>query len=130
MRSNRIEGIPTTVRKTEVRTTSVRSQKCECQQCERDNSANETKMRRSGVRRSGVRMRLCECDFTAIGQNSEMIQIVRSHSLCFHFRMEFGFKKNLSRSLSLFLSRVKVSVRVGSLSPTDRRKLVRESRSE
>ena len=31
----------------------------------------------------------CECDFSEIGQNSEMIQTVRSRSFCLR-RMEFG----------------------------------------
>ena len=40
----------------------------------------------------------CECDFSAIGQNSEMVQIVRSRSFFFFF-----FLKKLSQSLSFSL---------------------------
>ena len=53
----------------------------------------------------------CECDKSAIGQNSEMIQIVRSRSFC--LQDGFWFRKKNSLSVSLFLSWVRVRVRVG-----------------
>ena len=95
----RESGIPTTVRKTEVRTTPVRSQECECQQCE------ETTVRM----RQKCEGQVCEgqereCDFSAIGQNSELIQIERSRSLCLQDGVFFSL--SLSLSVSLFLSRV------------------------
>ena len=81
-------GIPTTVRKT-----PVRSQECECQQCE------ETTVRmRQKCEGQVCEGQECECDFSAIGQNSEVIQIERSHrSFCLQDGVFF---------FSLFLSRV------------------------
>ena len=91
-------GIPTTVRKTEVRTTPVRSQECECQQCE------ETTVRmRQKCEGQVCEGQECECDFSAIGQNSELIQIERSRSFCLQDGVFFF---SLSLSVSLFLSRV------------------------
>ena len=51
----------------------------------------------------------CECDLSAIGQNSEMIQIVRSRSFCLQDGVRFFFfffklNRKLSLSLSLSLS--------------------------
>ena len=65
----------------------------------------------------------CECDFSAIGQNSEVIQIERSRrSFCLQdgvFFLSFSLSLSLSFSLRLY---VRVRIRVGSLSPTDRQK--------
>ena len=91
--------------------------KCERHQCEAK-SANA-----NSVKETTVRMRQtlcegrvcegqeCECDFSAIGQNSEVIPIVRSRSFCLQdgvwFKKKKKKKKNsLSLSVSLFLSRV------------------------
>ena len=48
----------------------------------------------------------CECDFGAIGQNSEMIQVVRRRSFCLQDGVCFVFflKKTLSFSPSLSFS--------------------------
>ena len=118
-------GIPTTVRKTEVRTTPVRSHECECQQCE------ETTVRmRQKCEGQVCEGQECECDFSAIGQNSKVIQIERSRSFCLQdvvFSLSLFLSQSLSFSLGLY---VRVRIRVGSLSPTDRQKTARESRSE
>ena len=99
-------GIPTTVRKTEVRTTPVRSQECECQQCE------ETTVRmRQKCEGQVCEGQECECDFSAIGQNSEVIQIERSRSFC----LQDGVFLSLFLSQSLFFSLglyVRVRIRV------------------
>ena len=98
-------GIPTTVRKTEVRTTPVRSQECEYQQCE------ETTVRmRQKCEGQVCEGQECECDFSAIGQNSEVIQIERSRSFCLQDGVFFF---SLSLSVSLFLSRVIMVIRYG-----------------
>ena len=92
------QGIPTTVRKTEVRMTPVRSQECECQQCE------ETTVRmRQKCEGQVCEGKQCECDFSAIGQNSEVIQIERSRrSFCLQDGVIFlSFSLSLSLSLSL-----------------------------
>ena len=70
----------------------VSQQQCERQKCERHqcearsanaNSAKETTVRmRQKCDGQVCEGQECECDFSAIGQNSEMIQIVRSHSFC------------------------------------------------
>ena len=83
--------------------TTVSRQQCERQECEghqcearstNANSAKETTVRmRQECEGQVCEGQECECDFSAIGQNSEMIRIVRSRSFCFHFRMEFGLKK-------------------------------------
>ena len=92
-------GIPTTVRKTEVRTTPARSQECECQQCE------ETTVRmRQKCEGQVCEGQECECDFSAIGQNSELIQIERSRSFCLQDGVFF-----LSFSLGLYV-RVRIEV--------------------
>ena len=98
-------GIPTTVRKTEVRTTPVRSQECECQQCE------ETTVRmRQKCEGQVCEGQECECDFSAIGQNSEVIQIERSRSFCLQDGVFFFFlSQSLSFSLGLY---VRVRIRV------------------
>ena len=46
----------------------------------------------------------CECDFSANGQNSEAIQIVRSRSLCLPSGWSLVFKKKKKNSLSLCAS--------------------------
>ena len=111
----------------------VSRQRCERQKCERHqcearsanaNSANETTVRmRQKCEGQVCEGQECECDFTcsANGQNSEVIQIVRSRSLCLPSGW-FGLKKKKKKktlylsvqvqsaklflSLSLFLSRV------------------------
>ena len=91
-------GIPTTVRKTEVRTTPVRSQECECQQCE------ETTVRmRQKCEGQVCEGQECECDFSAIGQNSELIQIERSRSFCLQDGVFFSLSLSVSLSFSLGL---------------------------
>ena len=117
-------GIPTTERKTEVRTTPLRSQECECQQCE------ETTVRmRQKCEGQVCEGQQCECDFSAIGQNSEVIQIERSRlSFCLQDGVFFSLSLSVCLSFSLGLY-VRVRIRVGSLSPTDRQKTARESRS-
>ena len=111
------------------------------------NSANETTVRmRQKCEGQVCEGQECECDFSANGQNSEVIQIVRSRSLwdktpkwfksseaaASAFRMEFfSLSLFLSQSLSFSLGLyVRVRIRGGSLSPTDRQQTVRESRSE
>ena len=96
-----------------------------------DNSAKDRSANANSAKETTVRMRQicegqvcegqeCEFDFSAIGQNSEMIQIMRSRSVCLQDEVRFFFLTENSLSVSLFLSRVRV--RVGSLSPTDGRK--------
>ena len=95
---NESNGIPTTVRKTEVRTTPVRSQECEYQQCE------ETTVRmRQKCEGQVCEGQECECDFSAIGQNSEVIQIERSRSFCLQDGVFFSLFLSQSLSFSLGL---------------------------
>ena len=70
----------------------------------RDNSANETKVRSpEGQVCEGQE---CECDFSAIGQNSEVIQIERSRSFClqdgvffFSLSLSVSFEREYSDSI-------------------------------
>ena len=93
----------------------VSRQQCERQKCERHqcearsanaNSANETTVRmRQKCEGQVCEGQECECDFSANGQNSEVIKIVRSRSLCLPsgWSLFFFIKKKLSLSLSLSL---------------------------
>ena len=107
-----------TIRFSPVELTQVSRQQCERQKCERHqcearsanaNSANETTVRmRQKCEGQVCEGQECECDFSANGQNSEVIQIVRSRSLCLPSGWSLVFflekKKYLSLSLSLSLS--------------------------
>ena len=84
-------------------------QKCERHQCEarsaNANSAKETTARmRQKCEGQVCEGQECECDFSASGQNSEMIQIVRSRSFCLQDGVWFFFLKKNSLSLSQSLS--------------------------
>ena len=101
----------------------VSRQQCEQHQCEarsaNANSAKETTGRmRQKCEGQVCEGQECECNFSASGQNAEMIQIVRSRSFCLQDGV--WFKKKRTLSLSVFISRDRVGVKVGSLSPTDR----------
>ena len=91
----------------------------------RDNSANETNVRRSSVRRSGVRMRL-QCDRTKLRSDSNRAKPPQLLPSGWSFFLSLSLSVCLSFSLGLY---VRVRIRVGSLSPTDRQKTARESRS-
>ena len=63
----------------------------------KDTSAKDTSANANSAKETTVRLRQkcegqeCECNFSAIGQNSEMIQIVQSRSFCLQDGLWFSF---------------------------------------